>query len=198
MRIVLAGATGVIGARLVPLLLADGHDVVGLTRTPSNVAAIEAAGAMGVAVDILDPTATRDAIMAAGPDLVMHQVTDLPDRQAGLLFKVRALGRVRTLGTDSLIAAASAAGARVLAQSVAFATPGPARRPLEYLEHAVLDADGLVLRYGRFYGPGTWSEEPPKAGQALHVDAAARMTVDAMVEPSGILEVLDSGVTRVA
>jgi len=196
-RIVLAGATGVIGVRLVPLLTAAGHDVVGFTRTPSKVASIEEAGATGMTVDILDASATRDAVTAAAPDLVLHQVTDLPDSVAGLIFKMKALGRVRTLGTDNLVAAARAAEAHVVAQSVAFTVPGPARRPVEYLESAVLGARGLVLRYGQFYGPGTWSDAP-KGDRALHIDTAAQATVDVLSEPSGVLEILDSGVTRVA
>lgn len=196
MRIVLAGATGVIGVRLVPLLIAAGHTVVGLTRTPSKVASIEAAGATGITVDILDASSTREAVTAAEPDLVLHQVTDLPDSVAALVFKVKALGRVRTLGTDNLLAAARAAEAHVVAQSVAFTVPGPTRRPVEYLEKAVLGANGLVLRYGQFYGPGTWSDTP-KGDRALQIDTAAQATVDVLSETSGVLEILDSGVTRV-
>ena len=198
MRVVLAGATGVIGVRLVPLLVAAGHDVVGLTRTPEKIAAIEAAGASGMAVDILDETAVRDVITAAAPDIVMHQVTDLPDRQAALLFKVPALGRVRTRGTDNLVAAATAVGARVIAQSVAFPLPGVAQRAVDHLEAAVVGAEGLALRYGKFWGEGTWTATAPKGGRALHIDTAATHAVEALTAPTGVLEVLDSGVTRIS
>lgn len=198
MRVVLAGATGVIGVRLVPLLVGAGHQVVGLTRTPEKVAAIEAAGASGVAVDILDQAAVRDVITAAAPDVVMHQVTDLPDHQAALLFKVPALGKVRTRGTDNLVAAANAANARVIAQSVGFSLPGFAQRAVDHLERVVVDAGGVALRYGKFWGDGTWTATAPKDGRALHIDTAATRTVEALDEPAGILEILDSGVTRIS
>ncbi|GIG55272.1 NAD-dependent epimerase/dehydratase family protein [Demequina activiva] len=197
MRILLAGATGVIGERLVPLLVAAGHGVVGLTRTPSKVAQLEAAGATGVVVDILDAAAVRAAAVAAAPDIVMHQVTDLPDRALAMPLKVRALGRVRTVGTDNLVAAAAATDARVIAQSIAFPVPAIAQRPVDHLERAVQGARGLVLRYGQFWGEGTWARSAPKGGRALHVDTAAQRTVEALDEPGGILEVLDSGVTRI-
>ncbi|WP_062071892.1 NAD-dependent epimerase/dehydratase family protein [Demequina sediminicola] len=196
MRIVLAGATGVIGQRLVPLLINDGHKVVGLTRSPSKVAALERAGATGVHVDILEADAVMQTVLEHRPDVVMHQVTDLPDSRAALIFKVRALGRVRTLGTDHLVAAARAVDAHVVAQSVAFSLPGPAQRAVTHLESAVLKADGQVLRYGQFYGPGTWTETPPKGGDAVHIDTAARETVRLLNAPAGIVEIRDSGTTR--
>jgi uncharacterized protein YbjT (DUF2867 family) len=196
-RIVLAGATGVIGVRLLPLLVAAGHHVVGLTRAPAKVAQIEAAGATGATVDILDAAAIRDAVLAAEAELVMHQVTDLPDSRWAMPFKVRGLARVRTLGTDNLQAAATAAGARVVAQSIAFPVPGIAQRPVDHLERVVLGAEGLVLRYGQFWGDGTWSATAPSGTPALHVDTAAARTVEALGAPTGVLEVLDSGVTRI-
>ena len=198
MRIVIAGAAGVIGSRLVPLLINEGHEVAGITRTPTKVAAVEAMGASGVAVDILDAAAVRDVITAAAPDIVMHQVTDLPDHQAALLFKVPALGKVRTRGTDNLIAAANAANARVIAQSVGFSLPGLAQRAVDHLEKAVVGADGLALRYGKLWGEGTGTATAPGGGRALHIDTAATRTVEALDEPAGILEILDSGVTRIS
>lgn len=198
MRMVIAGATGVIGSRLVPLLINEGHEVMGFTRTPVKVADIEAVGAQGSVVDILDVVALCKAVEAAQPDVVMHQVTDLPDRQAALLFKVRALGRVRTQGTDNVVAAANSVGARVIAQSVGFPLPGIAQRAVDHLERTVLSAGGLVLRYGQFWGDGTWTATTPKGGRALHIDTAAHHTAAALDEPTGVLEVLDSGVTRIS
>lgn len=198
MRIVIAGATGVIGSRLVPLLIEEGHEVVGFTRTPAKVADIQASGAQGSAVDILDAAALRKAVADAQPDVVMHQVTDLPDHELALLFKVPALGRVRTQGTDNLVAAATAVGARVIAQSVAFPLPGFAQRAVDHLEAAVVGAEGLALRYGKFWGEDTWTSKAPKGGLALHIDTAAARTVEALDEPTGVLEVLDSGVTRIS
>lgn len=198
MRIVIAGATGVIGSRLVPLLIAEGHEVVGFTRTPAKVVDIEAAGAQGSVVNILDAVALHKAVEDAQPDVVMNQVTDLPDRELALVFKVLALGRVRTQGTDNLVAAATAVGARVIAQSVAFPLPGLAQRAVDHLEAAVVGAGGLALRYGKFWGEDTWASEAPKGGLALHVDTAAKRTVESLAEPTGVLEVLDTGVTRIS
>lgn len=196
MRILLAGATGVIGARLVPLLVAAGHEVIGLTRSPEKVPSLLAAGVEARVVDILERDVVLRVVEHAAPDLVMHQVTDLPDSRAALVLKLRALGRVRTVGTDNLVEAAKVVGARVIAQSIAFAVPAPARGPVKHLEHEVLKASGLVLRYGELWGEGTWFDAP-HGDRALHVDAAATATAAALGEPSGILQVLDSGTTRV-
>ncbi|WP_061961823.1 NAD-dependent epimerase/dehydratase family protein [Demequina flava] len=196
MRIVLAGASGVIGSRLIPLLQDGGHEVIGLTRTAAHVDGINAAGATGIQVDILDADAVRAVVSKHRPDLVMHQVTDLPDSKLALLFKVRALGRIRTIGTDNLVAAATAVDARVVAQSVAFSLPRQAQRAIDYLEAAVLGVHGQVVRYGQFYGPGTWAERAPSGPDVVHVDAAAQATARLIDEPGGVVEVRDSGITR--
>lgn len=176
----MAGATGVIGRRLLPLLIAEGHHVTGMTRTPQKLDQLRAAGAEGVVADALDASAVHAAVMAARPDAVIHQLTSLPARiDPRKLRRDFALNdRLRTEGTRILLDAAGAAGAqRVLAQSIAFAyAPGPtgtvhreadplfvdapeqfrrSARALAELERAVLAADGLALRYGYFYGPGS-------------------------------------------
>lgn len=196
MRILVAGGTGVIGARVARLLAAAGHHVTATSRSAERASALTDDGVHGTVMDVLDAARVRSTVLEAKPDIVLHQVTDLPDRAAALLFKVRALGRVRTLGTDNLIAAAAAADARVIAQSIAFPVPGPAQRPIDHLERAVLGARGLVLRYGQFWGPGTWAESSP-GERGLHIDTAAAATVEALDEPPGVLEILDTGVTRV-
>jgi nucleoside-diphosphate-sugar epimerase len=181
LRIFLAGATGAMGRHLVPQLVERGHHVTGTTR--SRVDALRALGAEPAVVDPLDAAAVREAVVAARPDVVVHQLTAL----AGLGFgrnwdKSFALtNRLRTDGTDHLIAAARAAGARRLVwQSYAGwpyaregsalkteddpldpAPPADARETLaaiRHLEEAVMgarDMEGFVLRYGGFYGPGT-------------------------------------------
>ncbi|WP_084101792.1 NAD-dependent epimerase/dehydratase family protein [Demequina sp. NBRC 110051] len=196
MRILLAGATGVIGARLVPLMHEAGHEVVGITRTPSKAALLSAAGATPVVEDVMDAAAMLTVAHEHRPDLIMHQATDLPDRRSALLFKVRGLGRIRTVGTDALVAAARAVDARFIAQSVAFPLPGAAQRAVTYLEDAVDSVGGLSIRYGLFYGPGTWDETAPRSEDRVHIDTAAKVTIDLLDEAPGVIEVRDSGVSR--
>jgi nucleoside-diphosphate-sugar epimerase len=183
MRIFLAGATGAVGKRLVPLLLENGHEVTGLTRSPAKAGGLRDAGAEPVVGDVLDADATEAAVVAARPDVVIHEATDLSSlgfpRNVDRAFA--GTNALRTRGTDNLIAAARAAGAkRILVQSFAgwpYAREGgPVKTeddPLDpeppktmrqtldamrHLESAVTGADdleGMVLRYGGFYGPGT-------------------------------------------
>ena len=186
-----------IGQPLLKLLHAAGHTVTGTTRSAEKVASIEALGARGVVADAFDAEALRRAMIAAKPDVVIHQLTDLPDvSDPTQMVVVREKNsRLRIEGTRNLMAAAKAAGARrVVAQSIAFIyAPGskPYREgdPLDSseaqrvtiagvvaLEDAVLNTHGIVgvvLRYGRLYGPGTWFDKPGSAG-ALTTDAAAQ------------------------
>ncbi|HKB93334.1 MAG TPA: NAD(P)-dependent oxidoreductase [Gaiellaceae bacterium] len=176
MRIFLAGATGVIGVRLVPLLLEEGHAVAGMTRSQPEL--VKRLGGEPVVCDVYDLAALRDAVSSFEPELVLHMLTDLPDRLEELEEKLPANRRMRTEGTRNLLDAAGAV--RTIAESVAF----PAGQ--EQHERMVLDAGGVVLRFGRFYGPGTYSgedgrPEPPR----VHVDEAARRTVEALYAPAG-------------
>jgi len=180
MRIFLAGATGAIGGRLVPLLLEAGHEVTGTTRSPAKADMLRAAGAEPVIADGLDRDAIVAAIAAARPDAIVHQLTALGD-----LTSLRSLdgafaltNRLRTEGTDNLLAGAREAGTRrFVAQSFTgwpyARTGGPVKTeddPLEpdpvpsmsktlaairRLEQTVTQAGGIALRYGGFYGPGT-------------------------------------------
>jgi nucleoside-diphosphate-sugar epimerase len=170
----------VIGTQLLPLLLADGHQVTAMTRSPHKADALRAAGAAAAVVDALDAGAVMGAVTAAAPDAVIHQLTAIPQRlDPRKIVRDFALNdRLRTDGTRNLLAAAHAAGAsRFIAQSIAFAyEPGPpgtvhgegdpliadpptqfarSARAVAELERLTLAADGLVLRYGYFYGPGS-------------------------------------------
>lgn len=194
MRVFLAGASGVIGRRLVPLLVAAGHGVAGTTRSADKAEALRGLGAKPVVVDVYDAAALREAVVGFAPDLVMHQLTDLPDDAARIPEFGRSNSRIRTEGTRNLLDAAAAAGApRFLAQSIAWRLPGAAHDPVDEHEAMVLEAGGVVLRYGRFHGPGTYHEaegdlpEPPCVG----VDTAARRTVELLEAPSGIVTVTD-------
>lgn len=180
MRVFVAGATGVIGRRLVPMLLADGHQVTGMTRSQEKADALRAAGVEPVVADALDAQAVAGAVNAARPDAVIHQLTSLPPRiDPRTIARDFAMNdRLRSEGTRILVDAAQATGAtRILAQSIAFAyAPGPAgtvhgeddplyldspepfRRSahaLHDLESTVVGAGGIALRYGYFYGPGS-------------------------------------------
>jgi nucleoside-diphosphate-sugar epimerase len=197
-RIFLAGASGVIGRRLTPLLLAHGHSVWGTTRSPDNSEFLGQLGASPVVVDVFDAEALATAVLDAKPEIVMHQLTDLaavqdPAQRSSALARN---ARIREEGTRNLVTAARTAGARrLIAQSIAWAY-APGRRPygedhpfdlsadgdrlvsvrgVESLERQVLAAspiEGVVLRYGRLYGPGSRADTPPSP-PSVHVDAAA-------------------------
>ncbi len=184
MRIFITGATGALGRRLVPLLVADGHEVTGTTTTESKLALLREQGAEGVVLDVLDPNAVMAAVMRAEPEVLIHEATALSNMGANMRKFDRdfaVTNRLRTEGTDNLLAAAKAAGTRrFVAQSYAGwpserkgsmvkteddpfdPNPLPAMREthaaIRHLERAVTHAqgiEGIVLRYGGFYGPGT-------------------------------------------
>jgi nucleoside-diphosphate-sugar epimerase len=196
--IFLAGAAGAIGRRLCPLLIADGWRVFGTTRSPDKASMLRSMGIEPLVVDVFDAAALREAARTAGARIVIHQLTDLPP---GLdptrMAAARARNaRLREIGTRNLIAAGQASGMeRLIAQSISFVyAPGP----MPYREDAPLNVhapdeagginargvaslesqalagpfEGLVLRYGKLYGPGTGFDTAP-AGGPVHVDAAA-------------------------
>jgi nucleoside-diphosphate-sugar epimerase len=181
MRVFVAGATGAIGKQLVPRLVAAGHEVHGMTRSASNEAMLEELGAVPVVADALDPHRVAEAVGAAGPDVIVHQLTAIGAVDTRHMERDFALtNRLRTEGTDHLLAAGKAVGVRrFVAQSNAIVygrtgaavqteegafDPSPAstmranQEAIRHLETAVLGAEwteGIALRYGWFYGPGT-------------------------------------------
>ena len=192
MRIFLAGASGVIGVRLVPLFVAAGHAVAGMTRSPAKAQTLRGLGAGPLVCDVFDADGLRDAVTAFRPDAVIHQLSDLPDDVAELSAYMAANARIRREGTRNLLAAAAAAGAaRFLAQSIAFPLPGDAGAAVAEHERMVLDAGGVVVRYGQFYGPGTFYETDPPPPPAVHVDDAARRTVPLLERPSGVVVIAE-------
>ncbi|MFE9324639.1 NAD-dependent epimerase/dehydratase family protein [Nocardia sp. NPDC052278] len=192
MRIYLAGATGVIGTRLLPLLIEAGHEVAGMTRSATKVDQVRSAGAEPVVCDVYDLDALTAAVVAFRPDLVMHQLTDLPDDAALLPELAGANARIRSEGTRNLIAAAQAAGAkRFVAQSIAWEPPTGRGAVIHEHEAAVLDIGGVVVKYGQFYGPGTYYESELPDHPRVHVDDAAARTVSLVDAPSGVVVVAD-------
>jgi nucleoside-diphosphate-sugar epimerase len=183
MRVFVAGATGVIGKQLVPRLIAAGHEVQGLTRSESKQAMLDELGAVPVVADALDPDQVAEAVALAKPDVIVHQLTAIPEpldiRNLDRAFELT--NRLRTEGTDHLLSAGQAVGVlRFVAQSNGAFTngrtggalkteedpldPSPPRKmralvaALRHLEQAVVGAEwteGIVLRYGALYGPGT-------------------------------------------
>lgn len=224
MRIFLAGAAGVIGRRLTPLLVLMRHQVTGTTRTPDRAGTLEAMGAQPVVVDVFDAEALTAAVIAAKPDVVIHQLTDLTNAPGtpGYEESQKRNIRLRREGTRNLMNAARAAKARrAIAQSIAFIyAPGGSVRhetdPLDVnaagiraetvagvmaLEQAVMQTppvEGIVLRYGYLYGPGTWYGAAPKP-PSVHVDAAAHATLLALEAPPGIYNIAeDDGAVSIA
>ncbi|HKP91837.1 MAG TPA: NAD(P)-dependent oxidoreductase [Thermoleophilaceae bacterium] len=233
MRVFVAGASGAIGRPLVRKLLDAGHQVTGMTRSEERAEALRAAGAEAVVADALDAEAVRDAIVAAAPEALVHQLTDLPSEWQ-MRQQLGQTSRLRTEGTRNLLDGAAAAGARrFVAQSIAFiyspkappaadedaptvaGTPGfgEAVDAVLELEHQVTTAegiDGLALRYGFFYGPGTWFARGTKLAREIerrrypivgkgeglfsfiHVDDAAEATIRALEEGApGVYNVVD-------
>jgi uncharacterized protein YbjT (DUF2867 family) len=191
LRIFLAGASGVIGVRLVPLLVEAGHEVAGMTRSADKAARLDALGAQPVVCDVYDVDALGAAVRAFAPDLVMHQLTDLPDSAAQIPELSERNDRMRTEGTRNLLAVAQAAGAeRFVAQSIAWEPPGRGAVVRDH-ERAVLGVGGVVIRYGQLYGPGTYYEGNPPEPPRVHVDVAAERTVPLLDAPSGIVEIVD-------
>jgi nucleoside-diphosphate-sugar epimerase len=188
MRVFVAGGTGVLGRRLVPQLLARGHDVTATTSTAQRVGVIERMGAKGVVMDGLDAASVGEAVAAARPDAIVHEMTAISTPHAGkpdLKHIDRWFGltnRLRTEGIDHVVAAAEATGVpHVLAQGYAAwngireggwvkteddpldmfdGTPVHANSlAMQHLEDAVLRVDGTVLRYGALYGPGASDDQ---------------------------------------
>ena len=247
MRIFVAGAGGALGRRLVPLLVDAGHDVVGMTRSEGKRDLLRGLGATPVVADALDPDAVGRVVSEAEPEAIVHQLTAIPaspnPRRLDRDFKLTNL--LRTEGTDNLLSAARASGARrFVAQSFAplsyARTGGPVKTesdPLDsdplpemrathdairHLERAVTEADwveGVVLRYGGFYGPGTAIAVDPDSVQVaalrgrkfpvvgggtgvwsfIHIDDAASATVAAVERGApGIYNVTDDEPARVS
>jgi 2-alkyl-3-oxoalkanoate reductase len=238
MRIFVAGATGAIGRRLVPMLVASGHSVVGMTRSAKKRAELEKGGAEAIVADALDARAVDDAIRQVRPEVIVHELTAIP-----AAFDVRKFdeqfqltNRLRTEGTDNLLSAARAQGVRrFIAQSYAgwvYARTGTAirtendsldtnlpegmrqtLRAIKHMESAVQNTpgiEGLILRYGSFYGPGTaLGEGGPLVEQVrkhkfpivgggtgiwsfVHIDDAARATAAAITHGApGIYNIVD-------
>jgi nucleoside-diphosphate-sugar epimerase len=230
MRIFVAGATGAVGRLLIPLLTGTGHRVTGTSRTPHGLDRVRALGADAVRVNAFDADGLRDAVTAAAPDVMIHQLTALAEGNTA------ENSRIRREGTRNLVDAAKQAGVtRIIAQSVAWAyapgnSPADEHTPLDLTapppranliggiraleETAAKLGEHVILRYGTFYGPGTWYSPGGLADQQLrqgsgttavpgpltpddavssfiHVEDAARAAAAALDWPSGPVNIVD-------
>lgn len=192
MRVFLAGGSGVIGMRLIPMLSAAGHDIAGMTRTPGKANRLLTLGAWPVVCDVFDLQALCDAVGSYRPDVVLHQLTDLPDDQSQIAERAGANARMRREGTRNLLVAAKRAlTPHFVAQSVAWQLPGDAGAAVEEHEQAVLDAGGVIIRYGQFYGPGTYFESELPPHPRVEISDAARRTLSALKAPSGVVVIAE-------
>ena len=191
----LAGGSGAVGQQNIPLLIEDGWRVVATTQSTAKFALLQKLGAEPIVMDAFDAKSVMDAVMVAKPSVIIHQLTSLPD---GLAPELMAAARernaqIRDVGTRNLVAAAKAAGVkRMVSQSIAWAyAPGKASfsedDPLDASQWGVKSLedqtlagpfDGIVLRYGYFYGPGTGFDFPTRPG-SLHVADAAQVAAHA-------------------
>jgi nucleoside-diphosphate-sugar epimerase len=194
MRVFVAGAAGVVGRPLVDRLLAEGHSVVGTTRDEERARALRARGAETAVLDAFDAGALRAAVLAAEPEVVIHQLTALPAQADPKLMEaaLAMTNRLRRETVPTLLAAATEAGARrALVQSIAFVTRPDGRpvhdedaplyldapeqfrdniatvRDLEAATVGAAGIEGLVLRYGFYYGPGTWYDKDGTMGELI-------------------------------
>jgi nucleoside-diphosphate-sugar epimerase len=230
MRVFVAGASGAIGTRLVRQLIDQGHEVIGTYRSPGNAEPVRALGAEAIALDLLDGPAVRKAVLETKPEAVVHQATALADMRfsRNLDRSFAPTNRLRTEGTDALLAAARESGVRrFVAQSFAPyryareggpvkteddpldpAPPATARQTnaaMRHLDQAVMDAGGIALRYGGFYGaPNDGLLKPVRKRQFpiigdgggvmsfIHLDDATAATVLALEHDGpGIYNIVD-------
>jgi nucleoside-diphosphate-sugar epimerase len=192
MRIFLAGASGVIGQRLVPRLVQAGHVVGAMTRSPGKADLLADLGAEPIVCDVFDRDALFAAVRDFKPDVILNELTDLPDDVTQIPAHADLNARIRTEGNQNLIDAARQTGSpKILAQSVAWQLPdGPDARSVAELERSVLAEGGIVLQYGQFYGPGTYNDQPPDEPR-VSLDRAADATIAALAQPSGTIVVTD-------
>jgi len=208
LRVFLAGAAGAIGRRLVPLLAASNFTMVGTTRTRARAEQLRAAGIEPVIVDMFEAEAVLRAVVAAKPDVVIHQLTDLPQVFDPLAMDAARArnARLREEATPNLMRAAQTAGAkRAIVQSICFvyaagaqphvetdAIDSPSVQAMETAALHTAGVEGWVLRYGRLWGPGTWTDVP-QGPAPLHVDAAAHAAFLAITRgTAGIYNIAES------
>jgi nucleoside-diphosphate-sugar epimerase len=164
-----------------------------MTRSVSKTELLGDLGAEPILCDVFDRKALIQAVGGFKPDVVLNELTDLPDDVAKISEHAHLNARIRTEGNRNLIEAARRSGSpKILAQSVAWQLPdGPDAQAVAELERSVLAEGGVVLSYGQFYGPGTYHEQRQPEEPRVHLDRAAQRTVEALGEPTGVVLIVD-------
>jgi uncharacterized protein YbjT (DUF2867 family) len=188
-RIFLAGASGVIGQRLIPLLVNACHTVGGMTRSSGKADLLAQLGAEPIVVDCFDRDALIAAVCEFKPDVILNELTDLPDDVNKIGDHADLNARIRTEGNQNIIDAARASGSpKILAQTVAWELPdGPDARAVKQMEASVLAEGGVVLSYGQFYGPDTYNVDQIPAEPRVQIDRAAERTVELLDASTGVV-----------
>ena len=192
-RVFLAGASGVIGQRLIPRLIEAGYVVGGMTRSADKTELLSRLGAEPILCDVFDREGLVQAVRDFAPDVILNELTDLPDDVTSIGAHAELNACIRTEGNQNLIEAARQSGSpKILAQTVAWQLPeGPGALAVAELERSVLAEGGVVLSYGQFYGPGTYNEQQVPAEPRVEIDRAAERTVELLDAPSGVVVITD-------
>jgi nucleoside-diphosphate-sugar epimerase len=180
MRILIVGASGVLGRALIPNL--SGHEVVGTTRSPEKRVLVEALGAVAVECDVYRPGALERIAREAAPDVVVNFLTDLSGGPGPANSRIRREG-----GPVVVRAAQQAAARRLVVESIAFDVPADSAVAVRELEQGAVDSglEAVVLRFGRLWGPGTWSKSAPPAPAVSVADAGRRAAELILTAPPG-------------
>ena len=189
----LIAVVGVIGQRLIPRLVEAGYVVGGMTRSADKTELLGRLGAEPIVCDVFDRDSLIQAVRTFAPDVILNELTDLPDDAASISAHAELNARIRTEGNQNLIDAARQIGSpKFLAQTVAWQLPdGPGAVAVAELQRAVLAEGGVVLSYGQFYGPGTYHEQQIPAEPRVQIDRAAERTVELLDAASGVIVITD-------
>jgi nucleoside-diphosphate-sugar epimerase len=187
-----AGASGVLGARFVPLLVGRGHSVTGMTRSPHRLDTLTALGAQPVLCDVYDEERLRRVLRESRSEVLVDFLTDLPDLARAVPEFAARTARMWQEGTANLVAAARAARVgRLISQSLAWNVPGEVGRATHDHEKMILDANGTLLRFGQLFGPGTYYESKQPPPPRIHIDSAVSRAYGVLGAPPGIVTLID-------
>ncbi|MHB1865393.1 MAG: NAD-dependent epimerase/dehydratase family protein [Candidatus Saccharimonadales bacterium] len=196
MKIFIAGASGVIGKDVIPILVKNGHEVAGMTRTPKKAELLESLGAKPIVCNVFDLTPLTNEIESFAPDVIINELTDLPDDPRQIPEYGTRTSRVRIEGTANLIAANKTTKAKLISQSVDWELPGKGAEAIRLLEELTLDISGVVLRYGQIYGVGTYYVDSVPEKPRVSLESAVQATADSLNLQSGIYEVADNSILK--
>ncbi|AAY80500.1 epimerase [Sulfolobus acidocaldarius] len=181
MKVLVVGASGVLGRNVIPLLVREGYEVTGITRSVEKVGILRSLGSHPVVCNVYDMPRLYNVVRESNPDVIISFLTDLPDDMKLINEFAPLNNKIRREGTANLIRVSKDIGvSRIYMESVAWKLNGDSGRAVDEMESIVKEANGVVLRYGRLYGEGTYyvNEIPPPP--RVRIDKAALMTVEAL------------------